>query len=636
MTGPAACDRSIPWTSVRIDDPFWNPRLRTLAERTLASQWGQLHESGRLAMLGVWDGDGDPPPTHRYYDSDIAKWLEAVAYAQAWRPDEALRDNAGRVIAGYESIQEEDGYCNQSFIGVKHERWTDLWSAHELYSAGHLMEAAVAWHDAVGDDRLLRVTERLAEHIWQRFGPDGEHGVPGHPEIELALVRLAGACDEPRWRQLAKLFIDRRGTEPNWFADEAIRRGADAEKVAQRQWQSAQADLPVREVDTIEGHSVRALYLLAGMVDQAGDDPTLRDAAAAWWANAIDRRMYITGGFGSTRHGERFTHDYDLPNREAYAETCAAIAGALVARRWLSHRPNGRDGDVLERCLHNGMLAGMSLDGEHYHYANPLAAQLGIDPHEKDPRPLDTPHLARKAWYGCACCPPNVARVLASLGGYIADADDDGLDLHLPIGCRIDHAGWRLTVGGDYVKDGKVGIEISGAPPARRRLRLRLPAWRQSCAITVNGEPIEPANADGYAVIERDWLGGDRVACDFGIGARRCYADPRVPDSAQRVAVQRGPLIYCVEQCDHDAGVATLRIGDGTPITDEPLEGLPGAHAAALGVDGVAMRTDDLYGYDRPRPTETRLRLVPFAFWANRRVGDMQVWIARASGEGEQ
>lgn len=616
---------AIPWTDVLIDDPFWTPRLETLVAHTLPSQWSQLHDAGRLALLGIWDGEGKAPPTHRFYDSDIAKWLEAVAYAQAWHPDAGLRSKADRIIAGYEVIQQPDGYCNQSFLDDPDGRWGNLRDDHELYCAGHLMEAAVAWKQAVGDDRLLHVAKRFAEHIWKRFGPDGEPGIPGHPEIELALIRLAVATDEPRWRTLARLFIDRRGRAPHWFEREARARGETPDSRWGRSYH--QAGRPVRDIDTIEGHAVRALYLLAGMVDLGNDDPTLAQAAEAWWRNTIERRMYITGAFGSHHEGEIFTSDFDLPNREAYAETCASIAGALVARRMLSRDPAGRDGDVLERCLFNGMLAGLSIDGEHYYYANPLLVQPGIDNFHKGYQAPDAIAIERQRWYGCCCCPSNIARVMASLGGYVADVDENGLDLHLPIGCRIDHGGWRVRVEGDYAWQGRISVRVDDAPADKQRLRLRLPAWRQTSEIALSGHAVEFSEEDGYAVLIREWAPGDRIDADFGIGARRCYADPHISDDACRVAVQRGPLVYCLEQCDHSTDLFRLRLPDEATFSEAPCDLVPGA--VALRAEGRTLAADALYGFREPEAETCELRFVPFPLWGNREVSAMEVWVPR-------
>ena len=625
MTMTATDRHSIPWSDVRIADAFWGPRLATLASTTLRSQWTRLHESGRLAPLGIWHGEGEAPPTHRFYDSDIAKWLEAVACAQAWHPDAELRARGEEVIAGYERIQMDDGYCNQAYIDAPNERWTNLRDAHELYCAGHLMEAAVAWH-AIGEDRLLRVMQQVCEHIWQAFGPDGRPGYGGHPEIELALVRMAKACDEPRWRELARLIQDRRGDDPKYFDAEAEARGATP---FGQHWGGNyhQADVPVRENDTIDGHAVRALYLLAGMEDLRDSDDALAAAADTWWANAVEQRMYVTGAFGSNSQGEVFTRDYDLPNREAYAETCASIAGAMVARRRLARRLDGRDGDVLERCLHNGMPAGLALDGEHYYYANPLYVQPGIDMFKKGLTSGEPGEHARPAWYGCACCPPNIARTLAGLGGYVASIDESGLDLHLHIGCTLEHGGWKLRCGGDYVWQGQACIEIERAPAAEQELRLRLPGWRLASGITLNGESVAIEERDGYAVIRRAWQAGDRVDCDFGIAARRVYAHPLINDDADRVAVQRGPLVYCLEGCDHGGDIVDLRLPDDAPLEDTPCELLPGA--VAVEAEGRRLHTDALYAFEEPRTEACRLRFVPFPLWGNREPGAMQVWIPR-------
>ncbi len=615
----------VPWTAYRVDDLFWNPRLHGNLTRTLLSQWDRLHETGRLAALGIWDSNDPAPGPHAFFDSDVAKWLEALAYHLACRPEPELRTKAERIIAGYEAIQQPDGYCNQAFVDRPDQRWTNLQDGHELYCAGHLIEAGVAWFQGLHEWRLLNLVEKLADHIEQRFGPEGIPGIPGHPEIELALVRLAKATDNPRRRQLARTFVDRRGQKPSWFELETVARGETVRRTDQFRYY--QAHLPVREVTTVEGHAVRALYLLAGMVELGDDDPSLAAAVETWWGNAVARRMFVTGGFGSNHQGEVFTHDFDLPNREAYAETCASIAGALVARGLLTRRLRGRDADALEVILYNGMLAGLGLDGERYYYANPLTVQPGIDNFHKGYQTMATTTPARQKWYKCSCCPPNIARVLASLGGYVADANEAALDIHLYVGGTFSTGDWRVRLTGDYVWQGKSALAVDAAPSDLAAIRFRLPGWRTKADLRLNGEPLSLTEVDGYAVIVRHWQAGDQVDLDFGIAPRRVHADPRIPDNAGYVAIQRGPLIYCLEQCDHEADLFTLSLHDDSTLADEPCYLAPGAMAVVA--DGLMRSASTLYSFEPPSRSPCRLRFIPFSFWANRDVSAMRVWVPR-------
>lgn len=607
---PSATRYRLPWTAVRIDDPFWGPRLRTLVGRTLPGQYRQLLESGRLAPLGIWNGPGDPPKAHAFFNSDIAKWLEAVAYAQTWHADAGLRAKAEEIIAAYARVQMADGYIG--FFAVR-ERWTDLRDGHEMYTIGHLIEAAVAWHEALGDGRLLAVMRDCAQHLWDRFGPEAkDRGVCGHPEIELALVRLGECTGEQRWIDLAAHLVAVRG---DGYAAEDARHGRRMHRSGSDYYQ---AHGPVADQHECGGHSVRALYLLAGVDDlvRHGVDG-LAIAAEAQWRSATERRMYVTGGFASTQDGERFTVDHDLPNRAAYTETCAAIAGALVAHRRLRRCRDAQAGAILERCLHNGMLAGLSLDGEHYHYANPLEVVPGEDPqHKRWTGRADS--VARKAWYGCACCPPNIARILASLGGYIAIREGDDLDLDLHIGCRIDSDDWTLRVSGDPVSTGRCEIRIDRVP-AGGRLGLRRPDW--STEVTVDGAAV--ADDDGYVRIAV--VPGRTLAVDFHLRAERLFADPRISDNANRVALRRGPLVYCQEACDHAEPLPVLRLPRTAALAESPCALLPGT--VALRAQGQALATASLYGTGAPTATPAILTAVPYALWGNRGPGAMRVWI---------
>jgi uncharacterized protein len=617
---------SVPWTAIAIDDPFWNPRLTTLVEKTLPSQYVQLRSSGRLAALGIWDGPAVAPKPHVFWDSDIAKWIEAVAYAQTWHPDPELRAQAESVIRGYERLQMPDGYLNQSFqSGRIHQRWTNVRDDHELYCAGHLMEAAVAWYEALGDDRFLKIMVRNAEHIWQRFGPDGEAGIPGHEEIELALVRLAGATKEPRWLELARLFVERRGVQPSFWAIEFPRHGKPFHVCPTADCYQ-QADVPMRQRQGIDGHAVRALYLIAGALDVADrtNDDELRGGCIRSWQRTIERRMYVTGGFGSHHGGERFTADYDLPDREAYAESCASIAACLIARRLLNTTSDAATGDVLERSLYNGVLAGWSQDGEHYFYANPLRSEDGHDGMSKYWH--EEPYTyKREQWFGCACCPPNIARCYASLGGFCATWRPDGLDVHLPIGGRLAHQGWDVTIAGDYVGAGITECRIA-AQPKDAQVRIRRPSWAGEIQVTVDGTASSAAVINGYVTITTQV--GSVVRIDWGIRPLRIHADPRVADAVGKVALQRGPLLYCVEACDHRTELPRLRLADNAALSCEHEPEL-GATCYAITAEAGSDESDALYATSAPKRVTTTLRAVPYALWANRQPGPMRVWLPR-------
>lgn len=616
----------VPWTPVahtawRIGDPFWAPRRAILAERTLASQHVRLRESGRLSRLGIMPTDPAAASSHCFYDSDIAKWLEAVAYALAEREDPALRAAAVAIIAGYERIQRPDGYLNSHFGPTPELQWRNLEQEHELYCLGHLIEAAVAWQEHLGDGRLLACCRRALDLVWRRFGPDGEPAYCGHPEIELALMRLWRLDGDERAMRLCRLFVDRRGGSPSWFSTECAR---DHRRPGTQVPGEFQDDRPlVRETDAC-GHAVRALYLACGALDLAQDEQDAELAAAIEriWDSVVNRRMHVTGGVGSSAHRECFTADFDLDPFRAYAETCASIALAMLAQRLLGAGPRGDAGDVLELALHNGVLAGWSLDGEGYLYANPLAVDPGWDGKDKQ---WTARQWKRDGWFGCACCPPNIARTIARLGAYGASVCGADLALHLPFAGTLETAGWRLRVDGDWTRTGRVGLVIESAP-ADGALHLRLPRWSSRTVVRRDGQDVIGLPSTGYARLA-GLMSGSRLELVADASPRLVHADPRAGALAGRVALAAGPLVYCVEGCDHDRGLEAMELPEGARLASREMTG---DLAGCRSITGLAKaRTADgpLYGPRAPLVEDAALRAVPYFLWGNREPGAMRVWV---------
>ncbi|MDW8309065.1 MAG: glycoside hydrolase family 127 protein [Verrucomicrobiales bacterium] len=545
QTSPLVKLRAVAFTEVRFADRFWRPRLDTNRLVTIPVNFENLEKAGnlqnfRLAARRATNGYQGPV----FMDSDAYKAMEAAAWSLATHPDPALEKQLDELIATLAAAQLPDGYLN-TFFTVKRpdRRWKDLRDAHELYCAGHLFEAAVAHFQATGKRTFLDVACKLADYIDSVFGPPPKWlGYCGHPEIELALIKLWRVTGQQRYFDLARFFIENRGR--GVFAGER--------KTPDPNYDPSyyQDDVPIFDHDRIKGHAVRAAYLMAGVTDLAAEtrDERLLRMLDRVWRNTIERNVYITGGIGPSAHNEGFTTDYDLPNLTAYQETCATIALALWAHRMALLYGDARYADALERALYNGVLAGVAQDGRTFFYVNPLESRG--DHH-------------RKPWYGCACCPPNIARILASLGGYVAATGPNALWINLYAQGQLDAAlegervRWRVTT--DYPWDGRVTLQTQLPGPRSFQLRLRVPGWCEGATVALNGKPVaEPTIERGYIVLDREWHNGDTVTLNFPMPVRRIVAHPKVKADHGLVALQRGPIVYCIEQCDQTAPLDRL------------------------------------------------------------------------------
>jgi DUF1680 family protein len=638
MTTHAPATASVPHHRVRFTGGFWKPRLEANRQATLPAVLRHCRETGRLAAFKLDWQPGMPNPPHIFWDSDVAKWLEAVGYSLATDPDPALAAEADAAIADIARAQQADGYLNTFYTCVEPgKRWTNLRDMHELYCLGHMMEAAVAYFAGTGKRTLLDVALRMAAHLDATFGPEpGKlRGYPGHPEVELALMTLHRCTGDAASLRVAQFFIDERGSQPHYYLAEAARRGqpADPANPEFEQWlQYNQSHLPVREQATAEGHAVRGCYLYAGMADVAiatGDDALLA-ACRRIWDDIVSRKMYVIGGIGSEHRWENFTFPHDLPNASAYAETCAAISLILFGARLLAAKPRGDVADVIERALYNGILCGVSPDGQRFFYVNPLASH---------PDEVRYRHWAnqRPEWFSCACCPPNVARLLASLGGYLYSQTPDTLWVHLFADAEttVELAGATLTLRQrtEYPWDGQVAFELGLDHDAEFTLQVRLPGWCRQPALSVNGQPVDLAQATnhGYAAIRRRWADGDRVLLDLPMPPERIEAHPQVVADVGRIALQRGPIVYCLEEADNGPRLADLVLPDDAPlqVRHEPslLGGVP-----VIQAEGRRRRLGNWDGQlYRPLGASTwestPLTAIPYFLWANRAPGEMTVWI---------
>lgn len=617
----------VPFRQVTLADAFWAPRVEVNRSVTLPKEYEMCQTTGRIGAFDLRWRKGDPNPPHIFWDSDVAKWIEAAAYSLASHPDPELDAVLDRVIAKMAKAQQRDGYLNTHYTVFERakldKRWTNLRDAHELYCAGHLIEAAVAHCQATGKRTLLDVICNYADYIDRVFGRGkGKlRGYCGHEEIELALVKLYGVTGEKRYLKLAQYFVDERGRAPHYFDIEAERRGENPERFRFRTYEYNQSHVPVREQSVVTGHAVRAMYLYAAMADLANEtgDESLLAACQRIWHSVADERMYLTGGIGPAASNEGFTYAYDLPDETAYAETCAAIGMAFWNQRLLQFNGDGRYADVMERALYNGTISGVSLDGSTFFYENPLAS---------------SGHHHRQDWFDCACCPPNIARMIASVGGYFYSTSAAGVWVHLYASgtAELQVAGCKLQVvqTTDYPWEGKVAIELKLERPATFALHLRVPGWCETFDLKVNGKRVKAAVNNGYVALGREWRTGDTVVLNLDMPVRLVRANPKVRQMIGRVAIQRGPIVYCLESADNaiaplDRIALPLDMKWRAEHRPDLLGGVTVLRAKAL-VDNAAW-SDGLYAPARPvRRKPVEITAVPYCVWDNREPGEMRVW----------
>ena len=605
---PYAAMRPVGFTDVRLEDGFWAPRIRNTIDAMIPHQLRMCEETGRIRNFEIVAGRAEGKHEGLFFnDSDVFKVLEGMAYCYALEPSPNLLAEMDRLIDTIAAAQQPDGYLNTHFTLVEPDkRWSNLADMHELYCAGTLIEAGVAHYDATGDRKLLDVALRFAECIWSVFGPGKRDGYCGHEEIELALVKLAETTGDGRWLALAQRMIDLRG------------QGHGAEYCQDHE--------PVREQDAIVGHAVRATYLFAAAADLAarsGDEGLVR-AMDAVWEDTVSHKMYITGGIGPSASNEGFTGNYDLPNDTAYAETCAAIGLAFWGKRMTEFHGDARYADVVERALYNGFLSGVSLSGTRYFYVNPLASRG--DHH-------------REEWFYCACCPPNVLRVVPTIGGYMYGASGDGLWVNLyaasTASVRVGDTDVQVVQRTDYPWDGDIKVAVNPASAAEFEVRLRIPGWCEGATCEVNGASVDATAAnDGYLHIRREWRRSDVVSLHLPMPVRRIEANPAVEADRGRVALMRGPIVYCLEGVDNGGVVRDICLPRENNLTATMRPGLLGGVVTITGHARCAPALgwqDDLY---RPaRDTADKIiTAVPYYAWDNREPGEMTVWIPEAPG----
>lgn len=627
----------VPFTEVHFTDGFWRPRLETNRNSTIPYAFKQCEETGRIENFKVagklsdksWQGEAG------FNDSDVSKVIEGAAYCLAVEPDPKLEKYLDDVVSYYAAAQEKDGYLYTYWTAretVKNpdkiycrpikERWDNVASSHEMYNAGHMYEAAVAHYLATGKRSFLDVAAKNADLMCATFNAGARHDPPGHQEIEMGLAKLYRATGERKYLDQAKYFLEQRGQ-------------ASGHKLY---GEYAQDHKSVFEQDEAVGHAVRANYMYSGMADVAAltGDERFVQAIDKLWNNVVSKKLYITGGVGAMGSGEAYGKNYELPNQSAYCETCANIANCFWNERMFLLHGESKYIDVLERSLYNGVISGVSLDGKSFFYVNPLESTGGVQ---------------RSTWFGCACCPPNICRFLASLPGYVYAVKGDALYANLYVGgkatVKIGDSKVGIVQETRYPWAGEIKFTLEPEQTGRRfALKLRIPGWTRgqpvpsdlysfmfmerstvSPAIKINGEPVNLNLEDGYAVLEREWKRGDVVDLYLPMVPRRVLCNESVAENHGKVALQYGPLVYCIEQADvSDGKVSNLLLPD-----DSTLQ--PNFHADLLGgvevISGKAMSLQfAMKGKAKVvEQTPVDFKAIPYYAWAHRGPGQMAVWL---------
>ena len=667
--------KPLAFENVQITDGFWKRNMELVRKEVIPYQWETLNDrvpdaapsyamrnfrtAARLHAqkkeMGAafvppkytWRGfealpeDPKNPEEGRFYgflfqDSDFSKWIEAVGYSLSQHPDPVLEEIADGAIDIVCAAQNEDGYLDTYYIiNGMDAAWTNMRDNHELYCFGHLVEGAVAYYQATGKDKLLKAACRFADYVDDHFGlEEGKRrGYPGHEVAEMALVRLYEVTGEEKYLKLAAYFVNERGQEPNYFAqEEALRAASEGRPARHANLYYYQAEKPVREQDEAHGHAVRAVYLYSGMADVArmtGDD-SLYEACRQLWHSIADEKLYITGGIGGTHIGESFSYPFDLPNDSAYSETCAAIGLAFFARRMLQIAPESRYADVMEQALYNTVLSGMALDGKSFFYVNPLT--VVPEACRRDERLHHVKHVRQK-WFGCACCPPNIARIASSVAQYAYTENADTLFTHLYVGGSVSKQfeGGKLTMEmqSNVPWDGQAQAVIHVDAPVRATLAFRLPGWSENPAVACDGKQL--TIKDGYAYLTGEWQEGEVITLDMPMPVRIWNADERVRENIGQVAFTRGPVTFCAEEADNGKDLHLLRVKDLDPAhVRVEMDDTFGHPTVRLLVDAKRMvpQQGGLYrAASAPTEENAVIALVPYYAWANRGEGEMRVWL---------
>lgn len=635
---------SLDLKKIKINDFFWSKHVNLVKEVIIPYQWEAINDripdaesSHCLENFKIAAGEKEGEFYGAVFqDTDIAKWLEAVGFTLAAVKDSELEKTADEVIDLIEKAQCEDGYLNTYFtIKEPEKRWYNLVEGHELYTAGHFMEAAVAYYNGTGKRKLLDCMIRFADLICETFGTEEEkiHGYPGHQEVEIGLIKLYQVTGEKRYLDTAKYFIDARGVGENYFLQEMKR--PDFQSIFPEfhnyDPKYSQSHLPVRQQETAEGHAVRAVYMYCAMADLAYEyqEKELLDSCKRLWNNMVTKRMYITGGIGSSGILERFTTDYDLPNDYNYSETCASIGLALFGLRMAQITKEASYIDVVERALYNTILAGVALDGKSFFYVNPLEVtpQFCMNRTSKEHvKPI------RQKWFGVACCPPNIARTLASLGQYIYGVEEDTIYINLFVSNKmeLEQEGKTATIEIEtkFPYEDKLLIKVKDIIHTIK-LGIRIPEYAKEYKITMGETVVSYEEKNGYAMVELQ--GEATISISFEAPIKLMEANPKVHADARCVCITKGPLVYAIEEMDNGADLSSILIDTSATLEEKWEEELFGGtsviYAKGFRIQEEGWDSNTLYREYDLQMKETTIKAIPYCYWNNRGVGEMRVWI---------
>lgn len=628
----------VSFTNVKINDSFWQPRLETNRKVTIPYDFAKCEDTNRIKNFEIAAGlkEGEFVGI-RFNDSDVFKIMEGAAYSLANHPDPELEEYLDDLITKVAGAQEDDGYLyttrtinpEKPARSSGEERWSFLDQSHELYNVGHMYEAAVAHYLATGKKTFLNVAIKNADLIADTFGPDKQFGMPGHQEIEIGLVKLFRVTGEKKYLNLAKYFLDVRGQKNN------------NAKFPQSQNMYLQSHIPVVEQDEAVGHSVRATYMYSGMADVAaivGDEDYI-SAIDKIWENVVYKKIYVTGGIGARHSGESFGDNYELPNESAYNETCAAIANCMWNHRMFLLKGDAKYYDVLERTLYNGFLAGISMEGDKFFYPNPLACNAKYA--------FNQGALTRKPWFDCSCCPSNIVRFLPSLPGYIYAVQDNDLFINLFISneaeIKIGEFDTRIVQTSNYPWNGKIKIEVIPKITSEFNIKLRIPGWsvnqpipgdlytylvksNKKISVRLNGKEVKLDIKDGYLTINKKWKKGDEIILNLPMEIRMVESHKKVVSNKNRLAIERGPIVYCVEGIDNKEEVFNLLLPEFAPITTQWKPDLLG---------GIIIIKADVPSFvvkesgEEVKTQSHKLVAIPYYAWSHRGIGEMAVWLPR-------